>query len=624
MTTTVQSMQPVIVPSVAFLNTAKVLNPKGCSVEQDKLLKTPVLVMKGEPSQTRVQFPREDRPLSSLHIRDSLLSMQLFLSSVDQFMVELTITQSAVIRMKLIIGTQVHEAKHETPLGSMPVARLPLIIPRSRWVQVVFHVAGIVETLFGLPPMKSIDSIALAGTAKVSRVMSSQDEESCIASTPEGMALFAVPAYTPPIWSTAPKPPSPFKEGLGTGNDTKSPPPKLLSEGGRGSVNGDREAGSALLGSTSSLSTSSPTRRGRAAPARLQPLEQPCVSHLGDARGGSAVMEAAQPSKYGQPPLEQQGASLSTSQSTRPTPSTATSPVVDHRDVQSTTTTTTAKAQKGAARTYLRLVEDGESPQPPRTVLFGLAPRRAPAGPEGAARDAARAGGRGAGPSGDCTRPGEGPLGLWSAPTDTTDAISGWGDAEDGATPTTTSAGPAAKDNASPTHSPPRGADTHASGTHSKQRPSITERQARVVAARKRHVAPPRTRSQQHQGSRSGSSAREGPTVSPAVRRRRRARRRMQLLRANAQKNSKLVAARALLPSELPIAGDPVGSPTEATLSTPTSATADEGGGLRAEPKYGYGFGYLGVLHENGEYVVDENADLNLRGAMSLELSEDE
>ncbi|TPP47782.1 hypothetical protein CGC21_1820 [Leishmania donovani] len=196
-------LQLVMEANSELLAHAKVANPRGCSIHVDKHIQKPVLIMKGTPSQTRVQVPREDRPLSSLRLHNSLLAAQICLNSTDHFAVEIVVSQYTVKRTKLIIGTNVAAARYDKTDDELTTAYLPLIIPRNKWVQVVFHVAGIVHTVFNLPCITCIDAITLTGTGKISCVFTSSDEQSCIAATPEGMALFAVPAYVPPIWKTA-------------------------------------------------------------------------------------------------------------------------------------------------------------------------------------------------------------------------------------------------------------------------------------------------------------------------------------------------------------------------------------------------------------------------------------
>ncbi|CAD2221852.1 hypothetical protein AGDE_15776 [Angomonas deanei] len=158
--------------------------------------------MKGDLSKNRFQIPRDERPLSALNISHQLVTLQLFLSSTDDFAVEFNISQSTVAAIKLVIGTHIKETSVDT-LHDKRVYRLPLIIPRGKWVQVIFHLSGIMRYLFNLPPMRSIDGFAFMGSGKILKMSCGSSEQACIDSTPKGMALFAVPAYAPPVWTSA-------------------------------------------------------------------------------------------------------------------------------------------------------------------------------------------------------------------------------------------------------------------------------------------------------------------------------------------------------------------------------------------------------------------------------------
>ncbi|KAG5509053.1 hypothetical protein JKF63_06061 [Porcisia hertigi] len=261
------TLQLVMEANNKLLTSAKVMNPRGCSIDIDKCIQRPVLIMKGKPSQTRVQIPREDRPFSSLRLHSSLLVAQICLDSMDHFAVEVVVSQYTVNQTKLIIGTYVKNARYDETAGELTTGYLPLIIPRNKWVQVVFHIAGITQSVFHLPSITTIDRVTLTGTGKMSRVFTSSDERSCIDSTPEGMALFAVPAYAPPIWKTAV--PSRELQSSSLTLDTRP---------------GTSSAGDLPLGTTIPSRTESPpsvtssSPKHSVMPPRLQPLESTLMS----------------------------------------------------------------------------------------------------------------------------------------------------------------------------------------------------------------------------------------------------------------------------------------------------------------------------------------------------------
>ncbi|KAK7196560.1 hypothetical protein NESM_000594200 [Novymonas esmeraldas] len=513
-------LQLVMEANSKLLTSAKVVNPRGCSIDIDKYIRRPVLIMKGTPSQTRVRIPREDRPLSSLRLHDSLLVAQICLNAMDHFALEIVVSQYTVNRTKLVIGTYVKAARYDERADELTTAYLPLIIPRNKWVQVVFHVAGIAHSVFNLPSITCIDTITLTGTGKMCCVFTSSDEQRCIDATPDGMALFAVPAYAPPIWKTAA--PSPDHPPSLPTLDARSVTP-LAS---------DPPSNSALaLRVESPASVTSSLSRHQVLPPRLQPLTD---------------MTAASPSPHVPPSIgvSEQGE---------------------------------APANKGVARShfkcdYLRLVDSDDAAARDDFATMSSSygdTQRQPAQQEGGAGRSLAA--------------------LRGAVDATTGGLSGWDpplEERTGATAATSSARTSKGDAVKRQPRKPKGAPA-APGV------GDNERMQRLVASRKRRVVP-------RQGSLSNGGGESGR--SNGSRRQQRLRRRMRVLRANEQKVNKAAAAKTLVASELP-------------LSQHVTVAEDS---TEAAPVCGYGFGYLGMLKPNGEYEEDEDANLNLRGALTL------
>lgn len=537
------TLHPVVTPSMDFLKLAKVCNPKGCYIELDKGLRENILVMKGDPSETKVQLPRESRPSSSLQLRHSLVTLQVSLSAIDHFGIELTLTQSPGIRMRLVIGTFIREPKQEQSLNGMCTAYLPLIIPRNRWVQVVFHISGIVTYLFGMPPIKSIDTIALAGTARVSRLMTSTDEQTCIDATPDGMALFAVPAYAPPIWKTAAK-------HNGSGEDTECRSSRTLN--GNSATSNATSLEKAAATTWLPPTADSPEQNNKFSRA-LPPLSN--TSSLSGNRLPSCTNI-----------LDNLDAASSTTALER---STARAETI--LAPQSSSAPPEGAENRGATchhsrPPYIRLVEGGETHAiQAKTSSSGSYPRR----------------------FGASTRE--------NYATETWLEVTGWEEEQD-------ELGQTEKPGVKPISGKK---DTKKGVSEEKNRKTVVSRKTRGQSqgkvAAQRNVNP-------------ASSAKEDSSgVSPAVRRRRRARRRLQILKANEKKNMKNLVSKSLHASELPITVDSV--PNSGSLSSEDHIH---------DPRYGYGFGYLGILREDGEYEVDENADLRMKGALTLLLSDDD
>ncbi|GET87204.1 hypothetical protein, conserved [Leishmania tarentolae] len=515
-------LQLVMEANNELLAHAKVVNPRGCSIHVDKYIQRPVLSMKGTPSQTRVQVPREDRPLSSLQLHNSLLAAQICLNSMDHFAVEIVVSQYTVNRTKLIIGTDITVARYDKTANELTTAYLPLIIPRNKWVQVVFHVAGIVHTVFNLPSITCIDAITLTGTGKMSCVFTSSDEQSCIDATPEGMALFAVPAYSPPIWKTAATTP---EHSSSLVNIDSRPDMPLQSDMPFGTVTAPcAESPSSKASPLSAHSVTLPL---------LKPVKDTAVSPsypraLSTASGhAGALLGKGSCSEHSQCDYIR---------------------LVDNNDVAVKDEHSTASCSYG----------DGHRQQAWQEAV------------------SARSCGVARGPV-----------------NGTAYGLSGWEKFPEERAGTLVVASSARVGKGDATKRPPRKPRVVPGppGT------SDNERVQRIIASRKQRVLP-------RQGALSSGGDDGRGNMSQ---RQQRLRRRMRVLRANEQKANKTAAAKALVASELP-------------LSQRVVAVEDS---TEAAPICGYGFGYLGVLKPNGEYEEDDDANLNLKGALTL-LTDDE
>lgn len=517
------SLQLVMEANSKLLSSAKVINPRGCSLDVDRHIQKTVLILKGTVSETSVRLPREDRPLSSLRLSDSLLIAQLCLDSLNHFALEVVVSQSNTRRTKLVIGTHIKTAKYDEDSLDSATAYLPLIIPRNKWVQVVFHIAGIVQSVFTLSPCQYMDAIAIAGSGKVCSLYTSSDEQACIDATPESMALFAVPAYAPPIWKSA-------------GAAPEGPTSLPALEAAHRAPAADALVSLPPPSCSVSLSPSPPPAHEKPAahPSRLQPL---VPSHPAEAA-----------SRIGNVPVAVEPARAN--------------PKCD----------------------YIRIVEDEGS-----TAVDEAYSGRSPFGDgypqfgtlESGARRALSNGVRNAT---DCAGGG----------------LSGWESPLEDRKPETVATSPGRPGRLEPARRP--------------QRRSVSgppngvvvenERMQRIIAARKRQVSP--------RLNNAGAGGVRGRST--GSRRQQRLRRRMRVLRANEQKVSKAAAAKTLAASEVPLSRH-LELHEDLQMATSTS--------LAETHLCGFGFGYLGVLKANGDYEEDEDANLNLRGALTLN-SDDE
>ena len=150
------AMHELFVPQGANpLSNVKMGNPRCTKVEFDRTVRSNVLVIEGDLTQSRVQIPREDRPMSTLQLNHTLLVVQLMIPSSGQFMLELNVSSSPALRMRLSAATFINRADVVDAKG-MAHAKIPLVIPRNCWVQIVFHVGGYLHSPVQ-PPCREMD-----------------------------------------------------------------------------------------------------------------------------------------------------------------------------------------------------------------------------------------------------------------------------------------------------------------------------------------------------------------------------------------------------------------------------------------------------------------------------------
>ena len=183
------------------LGAVKIHNPRCAKVEFDRSVRSNILVLDGDIQQSRLQIPREDRPLSSLQLSFTLLCLQIYVPASGQCSIEATVSHNSMVRMKLSASTFVTKADMVDARGT-PHIKLPLAVPRNVWVQVVLHLPGIVSHLFGLPAVKWLDAVVVAGSVRIRKLFSCHDEATAL-DKPGGVLLFTVPAFSPPVWQSA-------------------------------------------------------------------------------------------------------------------------------------------------------------------------------------------------------------------------------------------------------------------------------------------------------------------------------------------------------------------------------------------------------------------------------------
>ncbi|RHW72456.1 hypothetical protein DPX39_050021800 [Trypanosoma brucei equiperdum] len=599
------SLLDILVPrSVECLSNAKVQNESCCAIQYDRILRVPVLIMKGDISNARVQIPHDGKSLPVVPLPCTLVALQAYIGSFDTFALEVSVSTKTSLRVKLIIGTHFNKTSLEDTGSSLILFRMPLIIPRNRWVQIVFHISGIVTHLLELPPIKFIDAISLSGTCKASRLMASNSEEVVVNATPSDMTLFAVPAYAPPIWQTVAASPPP--------NGTCSDNNKKISGRSPQKVAKDRLP----------VVVKSPLRRD----------DDTANEGENDSPKHNVVRTAATSASNGtpSPPYKQIGREVSAIESTSsansfdvPPEGRAPSLPGDFTDARRVKQMPKQQVGQPAARcgsaAYIRLVSGANFP-PRSSSNPTVKPRPLHLGAKEQSPSAV-------------TTPPPPPVetypGVCDLLFDASYGITGWGEtacrASTAASASPPRAGSDVKCRSAPTAAVPTNrisggavSDCKTNGLAEQVSPKA-KRLKRVIEIRRRSFVPPTRRrkpcggdGQNGEGNETGAAAGGTSRRSAVSMRRLYMRKRIRKLKEAQNSARRMQEMKRLPASELPI------DPQDEALMMVGEETMN----VTREPRCGYGFGYLGVLHESGGFEADENADTELKGALTLELSE--
>ncbi|KAF5220747.1 hypothetical protein TcYC6_0035020 [Trypanosoma cruzi] len=615
-------LQEVLVPrDSGCLRTAIVQNESSCAIQYDRTLRAPVLVLRGGLSHARVEIPCEGYKFLLKKFPQLLIILQTYLSSFDSFSLEVTMHTRTSIRVDLTIGTQFNKASVADLNTGVVVSKMPLIIPRNRWVQVVFHVSGILTHLFDLPPIQSLDSISLTGTCKTSRLMVCNDEEEAINAAPGDMALFAVPAYAPPVWQTAAGIATPVLTSVrrttsgATTTTLKSVGNYLPVVGEAGNEkrrNPFRQPEGTLKSNLQSpppppIERNSPKLEGISTvkpPSPCEPLQDKQGSALQRGFLGNLTLSLSSPSKSLQ--LQQQ--------KQKPQPQLAS---LSPKSIQTQQNQQNAESHsKNRTVSYIRLVNPtNRLPQRNSNAINRIRPGAVTRSELSA--------------SGSLT-----PASAPAAPTlsntaDTWCGITGWEEAIDfmsGANAALLCTADYAIKGSLHSIQGSLG-ERGATGVNNKiQKGSETQnlktqQTKKSMELRRRPIFFPSKRRKGVGGGTESQNFVDGDTgngVTHSIRRRghvsrrSRIRERIRLLKEAQSSARRIHEMKKLTASELPI------DPLEEAQMMVNEEIVD----VMNEPRCGYGFGYLGVLRERGGFETDEGVDTNLKGALTLDISE--
>ncbi|ESL11491.1 hypothetical protein TRSC58_00757 [Trypanosoma rangeli SC58] len=604
----------VLVPrDPGCLSAAKVQNESCCAIMHDRALHASVLVLKGGLAHARVEIPCECHQLLSNKFPQLLIILQTCLGSFDSFALEVAMHVCSSLRVELTIGTQFSKATVEDASGEVIASKMPLIIPRNRWVQVVFHVSGILTHLLNLSPIQSLDSIALSGTCKTSRLTVCNNEGEAINLAPGDMALFAVPAYAPPIWQTAAVTAAPVVVSA-----SRTPSGSSIVA----NSNGTRLP---VVGETTMERQRTPIMQRDGTPKRN--LQSPLLEHPSPKSG---VLPTSQPPSLCE--LVQEKLGLATKHKCLDAPTATFSPPLPtqqrQREPSSPQTFQPKQNQKQSEfsstngnGSYIRLVNLTNRPQQRNNNAFTRIRSTNSVSKESAV-------------SGSLT-PALVTTANVAAPTccsraDAWCGITGWEEAIDplGGVNAFSSGGVECagqsllqsnqasvveRNTTGVNNKPSKAVDVQRSKTQQPKKMAEVRKRTVVVSNRcRRGGGGGGTDSQGFLDSDTGRGTTHAAKRRDLALRQSRLRERIKLLKEAQLSARRVHEMKKLAASELPI------DPLEEAQMMVEGEVVD----VMKEPRCGYGFGYLGVLREGGGFETDEGADTKLKGALTLALSE--
>ena len=132
--------------------------------QYEKDVKSYVYILEGEPTTTKIQFPKEDK--HGLFLTQKFLVFQIFLPVGRPFSFEVTVTDHTQNKLRILFSSNLKDVS-VTPLH----AKFPLtILNPGSWLNMCLDVESLVSETFNGPKFRTIESFTVTANCKLKRV----------------------------------------------------------------------------------------------------------------------------------------------------------------------------------------------------------------------------------------------------------------------------------------------------------------------------------------------------------------------------------------------------------------------------------------------------------------------
>ena len=132
--------------------------------QYDKDVKSYVYVLEGEPTTTKIQFPKEDK--HGLFLTQKFLVFQLFVPVGHPFSFEIAVTDHAQNKRRIFFSSNVKDIS-VTPLH----AKFPLtLLNVGSWLNMCLDLESLVSDTFSGPKFRAVESFTVTANCRLKKV----------------------------------------------------------------------------------------------------------------------------------------------------------------------------------------------------------------------------------------------------------------------------------------------------------------------------------------------------------------------------------------------------------------------------------------------------------------------
>ena len=132
--------------------------------QYDKDVKSYVYVLEGEPTTTKIQFPKEDK--HGLFLTQKFLVFQLFVQVCQPFSFEIAVTDQTQNKRRIFFSSNLKDIS-VTPLH----AKFPLtLLNAGSWLNMCLDLESLVSDTFNGPKFRAVESFTITANCRLKKV----------------------------------------------------------------------------------------------------------------------------------------------------------------------------------------------------------------------------------------------------------------------------------------------------------------------------------------------------------------------------------------------------------------------------------------------------------------------